>query len=73
MNVKVSGIQEDAKNIDEERRRIFHTYVMKEMFMCNRARTDIDQAISFLSSRVKYSNKGDWKKLLWVVSFLKEN
>jgi hypothetical protein len=44
---------------------------MKAMFLCKRARPDIDQAIAFLSSRVKDANKGDWNKLLRVLSFLK--
>jgi hypothetical protein len=45
---------------------------MKAMFLCKRARPDIDQAIAFLSSRrVRDANEGDWKKLLRVLSFLK--
>ena len=68
---KLLKVQEDAKKLDEERRSIFHTYVMKAMFLCKRARPDIDQAIAFLSSRVNYANEGDWKKLLRVMGFLK--
>jgi hypothetical protein len=41
------------------------------MFLCKRARPDIDQGITFLSSRVKEANEGDWKKLLRVMGFLK--
>ena len=44
---------------------------MKAMFLCKRARPDIDPAIAFLSSRVKEANEGDWTKLLRVLSFLK--
>jgi hypothetical protein len=68
---KLLKVQEDAKKLDEERRSIFHTYVMKAMFLCKRARPDIDQAIAFLSSRVKEANEGDWKKLMRVLGFLK--
>jgi hypothetical protein len=64
-------VQKDAKKLDEERRSIFHTFVMKAMFLCKRARPDIDQAISFLSSRVNEANEGDWIKLLRVLGFLK--
>jgi hypothetical protein len=53
---KLLKVQQDAKKLDEERRSIFHTYVMKAMFLCKRARPDIDQAITFLSSRVKDAN-----------------
>ena len=36
-------IQEDAKKLNGERRRIFQTYVMKEMFLCKIARNNIEQ------------------------------
>ena len=61
---KLLKVQEDAKKLEEERRSIFHTFMMKAMFLCKRARPDIDQAIAFLSSRVKDANEGDWQKLL---------
>ena len=68
---KLLKIQEDTKKLDDERRGIFHTYVMKAIFLCKRARPDIDQAISFLSSISKDANEGHWKNLLRVMSFLK--
>jgi hypothetical protein len=68
---KLFKVQEDAKKLEEARRSILHTYVMKAMFLCKRARPDIDPAIAFLSSRVKEANEGDWTKLLRVLSFLK--
>ena len=43
----------------------------EEMFLCKIAQPDIDQEISFLSSRVKDANEWDRKKLLTVTSFLK--
>jgi hypothetical protein len=68
---KLYKVQEDAKKIDEEWRSIFHTFVMKAiMFMCKRARPDIEPAISFLSSRVNGANEGGWKKVLRVMSFM---
>ena len=50
-SVFVWGKSEDAKKLDEERRSIFHTFVMKAMFLCKRARPDIDLAISNLPSQ----------------------
>jgi hypothetical protein len=44
---------------------------MKGMFLCKRARPDIDPAIAFLSSRVNDTSEDDWKKLLRVLGFLK--
>jgi len=44
---------------------------MKAMFLSKHGQPDVDHAISILSSRVKESNEGDWKKLLCVMNFLK--
>jgi hypothetical protein len=68
---KLLKVQNDAPKLEEERCSIFHTYVMKSMFLCKRARPDIDQGITFLFSRVKEANEGDWIKLLRVLGFLK--
>jgi hypothetical protein len=68
---KLLKVQEDSKKLDEKQRSIFHTFVMKAMFLCKRARPDIEPAIAFLSSRVNNTNEDDWKKLLKVMSFLK--
>ena len=64
-------IGSNDKKMEETRRGTFHTFVMKAMFLCKRARPDIEPAIAFLSSRVKEPNKGDWNKLLRVMGFLK--
>ena len=64
-------VQEEVTKLEEQRRSVFHTFVMKAMFLCKRARLDIDQAISFLSSRVREANENDWIKLLRVLGFLK--
>jgi hypothetical protein len=61
---KLFKVNNESNNLDDERRAIFHTFVMKAMFLCKRARLDINPLIGFLSSRVKESNEGDWYKLL---------
>jgi hypothetical protein len=68
---KLFKVNTESKNVDEERRAVFHTFVMKAMFLCKRARPDINPVIGFLSSRVKEPNEGDWNKLLKVMGFLK--
>jgi hypothetical protein len=68
---KLLNFQKDAKKLEEARRTSFHTVVMKAMFLCKRARPDIEPAIAFLSSRVKEPNEGDWTKPLRVMGFLK--
>ena len=68
---KLFKVDETSKKLDDARRETFHSFVMKAMFLCKRGRPDVQPAISFLASRVKEPNEGDWKKLLRVLLFLK--
>ena len=41
------------------------------LFLCNRARPDIEPLISFLTTRVKEPDEGDWGKLKYGLMYLK--
>jgi hypothetical protein len=56
--------------LDTKRSEIFHTFVAKGLFLCKRARPDIQQAISVLCTRVKNPNQSDWEKLMKVMKYL---
>jgi hypothetical protein len=56
--------------LDTKRSEIFHTFVAKVLFLCKRARPDIQQAISVLCRRVKNPNQADWEKLMRVMKYL---
>jgi hypothetical protein len=56
--------------LDTKRSEIFHTFVAKGLFLCKRARPDIQQAISVLCTRVKDPNQADWEKLMRVMKYL---
>ena len=60
-----------AKKLDEVKKANFHTFVMKNMFLCKRARPDIEPGVSFLSTRTNDSDESDWIKLLKLMGFLK--
>ena len=64
-------VDDSSKKLDEKRASVFHTFVMKGMFVCKRARQDIQPAIAFLATRVQVSTEQDWKKLKKVLSFMK--
>jgi len=49
---------------------IFHTFVAKALFLCKRARPDIQLAVATLCTRVKDPNQDDWRKLLRLMVFL---
>jgi hypothetical protein len=70
-NDKLFKIDKTTKKLDNERKAILHTFVMKAMFLCKRARPDITTTIGFLSSRVKDLDEGDWDKFMRVLGFLK--
>jgi hypothetical protein len=56
--------------LDTKRSEIFHTFVAKGLFLCKRARPDIQQAILVLCTRVKDPNQADWEKLMRVMKYL---
>ena len=45
----------------------YHHYVAKLLFLCKRARPDIQTAVAFLSTRVKKPDQDDIKKLGWTM------
>ena len=56
--------------LDNEKKKEFHTFVAKGLFLCNRARPDIKQVIALLCTRVKAPNQDDWDKLVRLMLFL---
>ena len=64
-------VNESAKPLSDKQRQIYHTFVMKGMYLCKRARQDIHPAIAYAATRVQNPNDGDWKKLLKLMNFLK--
>jgi hypothetical protein len=56
--------------LDTKRAEISHIFVAKGLFLCKRARPDIQQAISVLCMRVRDPNQADWEKLMRVMKYL---
>jgi hypothetical protein len=50
-----------AAKLDTKRSEIFHTFVAKGLFLCKRARPNIQQAILVLCMRVRDPNQADWE------------
>ena len=68
-NDKLYKVDKEAKKLDNERKAILHTFVMKAMFLCKQLHPDITTAIGFLSSWVKDPDEGDWEKFVQVMVF----
>ena len=64
-------VDEDQDKVDEERAQFFHTYVAKTLFLCKRARPDLQTAVAFLCTRVKSCDEDDYKKLTRMLQFLR--
>jgi hypothetical protein len=68
---QIFQVDSESKHLDDEKRIIFHTFTMKAMSLCKRARPDISPAIGFFAGQVKEPNKGDLLKLLKAMGYLK--
>ena len=64
-------VREDVKVLEEEDAMKFHTMVAKGLFLCKRARPDIQTTIAFLTTRVKQPDQDDWKKLRRLIDYLR--
>jgi hypothetical protein len=56
--------------LDKDRAEEFHTTVAKGLFLCKRARPDIQPPISVLCTCVKEPTESDWQKLIQLLEFL---
>ncbi len=57
--------------LPKDKATVFHSTVAKLLFLAKRGRPDILLAVSFLTKRVKAPDEDDWKKLIWVLSYLR--
>ena len=62
---------EDKKPLCEDMAMAFHRTVAQLLFLCMRARRDIQTAVAFLTTRVKEPDKDDWGKVKRVLQYLK--
>ena len=70
-NETLFKVDEKSNNLNKNQKKLFHTFVMKGMFLCKRARQDLLLGIVFLSTRVWEPMENNWKKLTRLVDYLK--
>ena len=63
--------EKEAKVLPEEQAQAFHYSVAQLLFLCMRARPDIQTTVVFLMMRVRKPDKDDWEKLKSVLKYLK--
>jgi Reverse transcriptase (RNA-dependent DNA polymerase)/Zinc knuckle len=64
-------VSENPTYLDDENAQLFHHLTAKLLFLCKRARPDIQTAIAFLTTRVKRPDTDDYKKLGRVIKYLR--
>jgi hypothetical protein len=64
-------VDDKQTKLDEKRAQFFHTYVAKTLFLCKRARPDLQTVVSFLCKRVRDCDEDDWKKLKRMLQFIR--
>jgi hypothetical protein len=64
------AVDDNQTKVDEERAQFFHTYVAKTLFLCKRARPDLQTAVSCLCTWVKSCDEEDYKKLIRMLQYL---
>ncbi len=63
-------VREDGRKLNEELADAFHHTVYQLLFAANRARHDIQAAVSFLTTQVKAPDEDDWGKLVRVLKYI---
>ena len=63
-------VNDNSTKLSEEHAIFFHTIVYKLLFLCKRARPDIQTTITFLTTRVSCPDEDDYKKLTRVIAYL---
>jgi len=64
-------VNDDAEALDKTDSDLFHSVTAKLLFLCKRARPDIQTPIAFLCTRVRNPDADDYKKLRRVVCYLR--
>ena len=65
-------INETPTYLTDEDAMFFHHNVAKLLFLCKRARPDLQMAVAFLSTRVKHPDHDDYKKLAQAMKYLRK-
>ena len=64
-------VDDNGIKMKPEQKDLFHEFVAKLLFLGERARSDLQTAISFLSTRVREPDTDDYNKLIRLMKYLK--
>jgi len=64
-------VNDNPVKLNEEQSVFFHHYMAKALFLCKRARPDLQTAVAYLSTRVKSPDVDNYKKLARMMRYLR--
>ena len=65
-------VNERSPRLEQGLKEEFHTCTAKALFLCKRARPDVQPVVSFPCTRVKEPTPDDWNKLVRLMKHLKQ-
>ena len=65
-------VDKRSPKLDRDKAEIFHSFVLKGLFLAKRGRPDVLLPIAFLCTRTKDPTESDWNKLVRVMKFLQQ-
>ena len=71
-NENLFKVNKTSGKITMDKAQLFHTFVAKGLFLCKRARPDIQTAIALMCTRVKDPRQDDWYKLIRLMKWLSQ-
>eukprot|EP00957_Ditylum_brightwellii_P163904 12478214-Ditylum_brightwellii.AAC.2 len=64
------AVNTEAEKLEKACAQVAHNNIAKLIFLCQRARPDIQTSVAFLITQVHKLNEDDWKKLIRVMKYL---
>jgi hypothetical protein len=66
-------VRKDAEKLDNERAETYHHITAQLLYLCQRARPDLQPTVAFLTTRVTQPDIDDWKKLTRCIRYLRDS
>jgi hypothetical protein len=66
-------VRKGVDHLDEKHSETYHRLTAKLLYLCKRARPDLQPTVAFLTTRVTQPNTDDWKKLTRCIRYLRDS
>ena len=66
-------VRDNTALLDQGKKKLFHTFVAKLLYLVKRTRPDISISVAFLTTRVHHPDEDDWNKLLRCIRYLRSS